>query len=527
LTAPAPGAHVGGDALAPAIAAEGDYTVVFDGQGVGRGPIPLTTVADGPHRLAVRDAEGRTLDEREIFVDRTPPAVRLLRPAPVGPFGIAPGEATTVEVEVRDAGPLAQVTANGAPLSPGKPGRWTGTLPWPAQGPLEVVVQAVDAAGNRGEARVSSAPGLLRWQAPMPVEPGDWSARLLSDDSVLLALGEAAVVIGPDGRERWSQETPGRVLVEAAALPDASVLLRLLNPATPAAAEVQWLDRDGRAVGWNRPEAVPLALSHLGGVPFVAWRNGEIAEAGRAPAPWPPATYTGMPLTFEPRRLLSWGETVVAVGVSQVALLTSTGRAPTTLPLAEGGQVLVSGDTLYLADSTGLRILDRPDQVEPRHVVTVPVGHPCAVAPNGLAYTDPTRAEYRAEADLPPRAGPTLPLDAEWSADHCLAFRGPLIVHLDNTSPPVVAPGPVRTAHRVGDRVLALLADAPPRVAVIAPGRVTVEVPLTALANVIRAVPLPDGLLVSGLAAARPDKAILLRLALPMPPPAQKSAPVP
>ena len=529
LTAPAPGARVGGDALSPVVAAEGEYTVVFDGNPVGHGPIPLAPVSDGPHRLAVRDAEGRTLDEREIFIDRTPPTVRVLRPAPVGPFGTAPGEATAVVVEGRDAGPMTEVTATGVALAPGELGRSSGTLPLPAQGPLEVVVQAVDAAGNRAEARVSSTPGVLRWQSPMPVEPGDWSAHLLSDDSVLLALGEAAVAIGPDGRERYSLETPGRVLVEAAALPDASVLLRLLNPATPAAAEVQWLDPDGHARIWNRPEAVPLALSHLAGVPFVAWRNGEVAEAGRAPAPWPPATYAGVPLPFEPRRLVTWGDAVVAVGPANVALLTAKGHEPRTFPLTGEAEVVVSGGTLYIADTTGLRIIDTPDQVEPRQVVTVPVNHTCPVPPNGLAYTDPTHAEYRREADLPPRAASNLPPGAAWSADHCVAIGGNLVVSLAGDLAPLVAPGPVRTAQRVGDRVLALLTTEPPRAVVLTPGQSAYEVPLTSLANIIRAVPLPDGLLVSGLAAARPDKALLVRLALPLPPPpvAQKTPPVP
>ena len=514
MDSPAPGARVGGDTLAPGVSAEGDYTIVFDGQGFGRGPVPLIPVADGPHRLALRDGRGQTFEEREIIVDRTPPGLRILRPAPVGPFGVATGEAVRVEVEALDAGPLGAVMANGVVLTPGPYGRFSGSLPLPADGPLTVTLSATDAAGNRAEAKVESTPGLIRWQVPMPVEPGDWTARLLSDDSVLIALGDAALVVGPDGRERWTSEAPGRVLVESLDLPDASVLLRLLHPSTPGAAEVRFIDPSGKAVVWNRPEAVPLALATLGESPYVAWRVGESAEGGRAPGPWPPIAFSPTPLPFEPHQLVPWRQHLVAVGGSRLAILDSRGEPGFQMEIAPGARAVPSGDTLYVVDTTGMRIIDRPDITEARRVSSQAVTHACPLPPNGLAYAFADRTEVRATADSAPNAGPVVSARSTYSDDDCVAIQDPILVPVVGDLAPLPTTGPIRAVQRVGGRLLAVLGTEPPRAAVLSPLGPAFEQPLDGLANIIRTVSLPDGLLVVGLSSVRPDKAVLMRLAL-------------
>lgn len=522
LSAPAAGARIGRDALTVTVEAPGVYTVTFDGVGHGTGPVPLEHVGDGPHRLAVRDAEGRIHDEREIYIDRTPPTLRLLRPGPVLPYGLAPGAEVEIVATVADASPPLTVTSGAKPLKPDADGRYRLRAVL-GPGPLIVELAARDAAGNGATARLEAAPGLVQWQAPMPIESGAWTGERTADDAVLLGLGEAAVVIGPDGRERFGVEVTGHVLAEARALPDDGALLRLLHPVNPEAARVERVEGDGRRTAWSRSGAVPLALAAVGDVPFVAWRTNDGPQLARAPLPWPPAAPTFTALPCEPRRLQATPEglSLVATCADRVVALSLDGAVLGDAPVAADEAVAVVDDTVYLGSpTTGLRALPAKSGAVASSVDATPVRGLCARSgPSGgfvaAVGVDGTVRRFR---DAQPLAGGaiTWPRNGSVALDveGCAGRHGTTLYRVD--AAPRTLPGPIAGVVRVGGRHLAVVEGEPPQAFVVGPGdgEGLEAMPLTPLAAVNRVVALPDGLLVAGPAAARPDRGLVLRLTL-------------
>jgi hypothetical protein len=524
LSSPAAGARIGGDALTVTVDASGAYTVTFDGVGHGTGPVPLEHVGDGPHRLAVRDAEGRIHDEREIYIDRTPPTLRLLRPGPVLPYGLAPGAAVEVVATVADASPPLTVTSGAETLKPDADGRYRLRAVL-GPGPLIVELSARDAAGNGATARLEAAPGLVQWQAPMPIEAGAWTGERTADDAVLLGLGEAAVVIGPDGRERFGIEVTGHVLAEARALPDDGALLRLLHPVNPEAARVERIEGDGRRTAWSRSGGIPLALAAAGAVPFVAWRTNDGPQLARAPLPWPPAGPVFSPLPCEPRRLrpAPGGDALVATCADSVVVLSLDGAVLGDAPIGPDETVVVQRDAVSLGSPTaGLRALPAKSGATASTVDTTPVRALCAHSgPVGgwlaAVGVDGTVRRFR---DAQPLAGGVTPwprgVPVEFDVEGCAGRHGATLYPVD--APPRTLPGPIAGVVRVGGRHLAVVEGEPPQAFVVGPveghGDGLEAMPLTPLAAVNRVVVLPDGLLVAGPAAARPDHGLVLRLTL-------------
>ncbi len=516
LVAPAAGARLGGETLAVEVRAPGSYAVTFDGVGHGRGPVPLEHVADGPHRLAVRDAAGRVHDEREIYIDRTPPAVRLLRPGPVLPYGLVPGQTVEVVVDVTDASPPVTLT-HGEPRTPDADGRYRFRVVL-GPNPLTVEVSARDGVGNRASARVEAAPGLVQWQAPMPLEAGAWTAERLTDDAVLLAFGEAAAVIGPDGRERFGVEVDGHVLAEARGLPDDGALLRLLHPVNPGAARVERVEPDGRRIPWSRPESIPLALGVHGKTPFVAWRTPDGPVLTRAPLPWPPAAPTAADLPCEPRALRSTpdGAALLATCSDRLLLLDEAGAVRRDVPLEPGDVVATLGSTVFVGGpNRGLESFSTAGEAAPMRLDAAPVRAMCGLtSPAGgrLAVVG-LEGTVRRDPDGRPVDGPvTLPRDVAVDPTACAGWRGERLYPLDG--PSRVLPGPIVGARRIGERHLVVLAGEPPSALVVGPGEALETMALTPLATANRVVALPDGLLVTGPAAARPDRGLGVRLTL-------------
>ncbi len=119
-----------------------------------RARVPVT---DGLASLVAtaRDAAGNTATATvSVRTDTVPPAIVLAEPA----TGLVTKEATVrVAGAVTDTSAIASLTVAGVPVTPAADGSFEAEVPLGAEGPQEIVIVAVDTAGNTGTTRVTVA----------------------------------------------------------------------------------------------------------------------------------------------------------------------------------------------------------------------------------------------------------------------------------------------------------------------------------------------------------------------------------
>lgn len=140
------------------IAPGGDGTVPARG-GVGNSPVTVTAPSgDGTFRITARDLLFPA--QRTFVVDRTPPAIRIVRPADRS--AVQQGAAAVAEYTCTGAVRCAGTVASGARLDTSR------------TGPVTLRVDAADAAGNTAAAQVTllvAAPPAAGGPTPPPNPP--------------------------------------------------------------------------------------------------------------------------------------------------------------------------------------------------------------------------------------------------------------------------------------------------------------------------------------------------------------------
>lgn len=295
---------------------------------------------------------------RDAALPPEPPSLSIRSPAAfVSPLAISRGSVPVRVVAER----AATVRCNDAPLQPRGPGRFGGEVPVGAS--PEGIVLACEALGPTGlGARDTRTVRALseRFAVGMTPEPGAWFVERTDDDDLLVAVGDGAVRLSPEGKERWAHAPKG-VTVGAVSTVDGGAFLRVVGGgADGRGAEVLRISAQGSAEAVpGSPGAWPLALIRLNAASFLVERRAGSAALVRLDAE--PGSRAEVVLPFEPMRAFEREGALVLEGPGSTLLFSQALEPvePPAVAVIAAPTVSVQGNDVFLG-SGARRAFTRP-----------------------------------------------------------------------------------------------------------------------------------------------------------------------
>ncbi len=368
------------------------------GDGVWEGSWVLPD-GEGPAHASVlaRDVVGNEVEVvLTVIVDRTPPEVVV-----VGPVGRAPTRAAAVDVVVRakDAGGVAEVTLEGAPMTAGDESAGGTELAarWSlegADGPRRATIIATDRAGNEASAQVEvvldrTAPEVvvLDPKSGGAVRDATVTVRVRADDATGVARatfeGQPMVRKAAHWEARWTVADEGEasatVVVVDEAGNEARGTARVIVDRTPPTAAV--VAPDAATVTFDDDvlvrvraddERSSIAAVAIGEVAFTR------ADDGIWEGRWPLPAEEGPAEAVVTVRDGAGNEGFVTVAVSRRAVPEGTWWTPTPAQKAYAAE---TGWPLWFENSIGMRFV--------------------LVPPGSFAMGSPEEEEGRADDETP------------------------------------------------------------------------------------------------------------------------------
>jgi hypothetical protein len=511
VTSPAEGAVFGGGRVTVEAKAERPVTLDIDGNRQPDLSFDADTLPEGKHMLTLR--AGGVGANRTILIDRSPPALHPLQAPRVGP-----GEALDVRLPVRvavdDPGGVASVKARagGAEAALAAQGdAWAGELRWslPADTrtlpvPFELTLTATDELGHAAVLKREGQVTFFPYAVGIAADPGGYRARPLPDGSALLVTGEAVVLLGADGGERYAWTAEGATVAEAAPAPDGGAYVRVLRGGDKPDAEVVRLDATGATKErWHEAGQWPLAVAADAKGAWLLARTDAGPRLRRVLG----AESAPIAIEGDYDGLVALGDGVLLWSAAGVEARGPEGKPRWKAAARRLVTVAPLGDAVVLGDADGLRVLDAATgAVRGAAPGEVRVGPDAAVAIAGRRAT-------ALGPDGKPLWTAALPAGATVSADGRLAWSGATVMRLADAST-LKLEAPITAAVAFPHTTLALIApkDAPPTAVLVdAAGKVLLREPMRPAARPAYVLELPDGLLIHGFPPAKPT-GLLVRL---------------
>jgi len=295
---------------------------------------------------------------RDAALPPEPPSLSIRSPAAfASPLAVSHGSVPVRVVAER----AATVRCNEVSLKARGPGRFGGEVPVSAS--PEGIVVTCEALGPTGlgarDTRTVRAVS-ERFAVGMTPEPGAWFVERTDDDDLLVAVGDGAVRLSPEGKERWAHAPKG-VTVGAVSTVDGGALLRVVGGgADGRGAVVLRIGAQGNAEAVpGAPGGWPLALVRLEGAPFLVERRVGSTVLMRLDAE--AGSRAEVPLPFEPTRTFTRDAAIALEGAGPTLLFSEALEPvePAASAVVAAPAVSIQGNEVFVA-SGARRAFTRP-----------------------------------------------------------------------------------------------------------------------------------------------------------------------